>query len=217
MAVDDALNVILSEWDDIEPLLTVSELTTLASVSRETMRGRGWGRASVVFDIISAALPAGHAAWPALQSRPGPAWRSFPAGPPDLELIGRAERALASPWAAADAEADSLAEESQAMVLRHGTAPGGIAEDGSDRWLAVRSNGQMLYPLFQFASAEPYRQHDTVGRLMRQVGAADDPWGAAAWWLTPNAWLSAIPADLLGTSREPEIAYAADQLGNDNW
>lgn len=62
MAVENALSVILSEWDDIEPLLTVSELTTLASISRETLRGGGSARAAVVFQIISAALPAGHTA-----------------------------------------------------------------------------------------------------------------------------------------------------------
>ncbi|HXP18766.1 MAG TPA: hypothetical protein VN840_03870 [Streptosporangiaceae bacterium] len=217
MAVEDALEIILGKWSDIEPLLTVSELTELASVGRVTMRGGSSWRSQAVFNVISQALPADHAARQALHAGADRGFQPDPVRALDVDLIEQAEIALASPSIAEDAEADALAEAGRAALLRRGVA--GDAADAGDTqtWLSVRVDEQVLYPLFQFASTRPYRQHELVARLRPQLSADEDPWGAVAWWLTPNPWLTACPADLLGTEREGEIAYAADQLANDSW
>jgi hypothetical protein len=217
VAIEDALQLILSEWPDIEPLLTVSELTALASISRVTMRGAGSGRSEAVFRVIAAALSPGHAAWPALRDQFDHGFRSRPGTPPDVDLIDRAGLALDNPLSAVDAVADALAAESRAALLQFGALEAGPDAEGGELWLSIRIDDQMFYPLFQFASTRPYRQYEIVAGLRQQLGADDDPTGAAAWWLTPNPWLSARPAELLGTEREPEVAYAADQLANDSW
>jgi hypothetical protein len=85
------------------------------------------------------------------------------------------------------------------------------------RLLSLRQGDRAYCPLFQFASAHPYRQHELVAALWQRLDADSDPAGATAWWLTRSPWLDARPADLLGTGRDAEIGYAADQLANDNW
>jgi hypothetical protein len=216
VGVRDALQVIADQWSDIEPLLTVAELRTLAGVNRETMRGVGSRRSEAVFGLVAQALPADHPAWLALRARTGP-------GPvrgssqPDVDLIDLADLALASPLAEVDAAADALVEQSNAALLRFGAAPADPEVEDDELWLSVRVGDEEYYPLFQFASAEPYRQYELVARLRPKLGADEDPAGAAAWWLTVNPWLRAMPAELLGTDREGEIAYAADQLANDSW
>jgi hypothetical protein len=54
----------------------------------------------------------------------------------------------------------------------------------------------------------------TVNSLLQ---ASRDPWGAASWWTTPNAWLGARPLDLLGTDRAGEIPQAAHELTSGAW
>jgi hypothetical protein len=217
VAVEDALAVVLSDWTDIEPLLTVRELTELADIGWGTMRGAGSGRSAAVFSVVAEALPPDHAAWPALQARFDPGSSPIPVIAVDVELIDRAVAALASPMSTVDAAADALAEESSAGLLRFGAVPADREAAEGEFWLSVRVGGEAFYPLFQFESTGPYRQYEIVARLRSQLDADEDPAGAAAWWLTSNPWLSARPADLLGTGREGEIAYAADQLANDSW
>jgi hypothetical protein len=215
VAVEDALAVIVGQWQDIEPLLTVSELAELASITGVTMRGGGSGRSAAVFGVLAAALPDDHPAWAAYRGPIGS--EPWPDTPSDVALIDLAAGALAEPSSAVDAAADALAERSRAALLDLGAIAAGRRAGESVLWLSVRVGDEVFYPLFQFMPSEHGRQYEMVARLREQLDADEDPAGAAAWWLTPNPWLSARPADLLGTEREPEIAYAADQLANDSW
>lgn len=53
-----------------------------------------------------------------------------------------------------------------------------------------------VLPAFQFGpDGQPY---GVVLAVNEVLDATDDPWGAADWWLLPNSWLRAIPADLVG-------------------
>src|SRR6185437_13446444 len=216
MAVDEALRAILGEWTAIEPLLTVKELTALARISRRTHNSVE-DQLTAVFQLIAPTLPADHAAWTAMRS-PGstsPASSSTSAAVV-LEVVRLASSALASPSRAADAAADALVEQSNEALVREGAVPASRSLGGR-QLLSVRAGERVLYPLFQFESVRPYRQHKLVATLSELLSADIDPAGAAAWWLTPNPWLDARPADLIGTERESEIRYAADQLANDSW
>ncbi|MYY10698.1 hypothetical protein GT204_17710 [Streptomyces sp. SID4919] len=68
--------------------------------------------------------------------------------------------------------------------------------------------GVLRWPRFQFRSgtAEPWPVVSAVGVLL---GAEDDPWGVAGWWLSANAWLGTAPTGLLGGHRDGEIADEA--------
>jgi hypothetical protein len=217
MAIEDALQAILDDWPEVEPLLTVAELEGLAAMSQEA-DAMAADRLAGVFLLVAAGLPTGHVAWQRLRGQRFDAGQRDSSGEPLIRSLAvLARTALANPGSEVDAEADALAEEARRSLLHHGAVPAALAGNGAGSWLAVRFGGEVLFPQFQFASMEPYEQFTMVARLFAQVGAEDDPWGAVAWWLTPNPWLLAAPASLLGTEREPEIAYAADQLANDSW
>lgn len=94
------------------------------------------------------------------------------------------------------------------VVARGGDpcAPGLIRLRGID--------GRHRLPLFQFEPEPAHRRGPTLRPRVRTVnsalGAADDPWGVADWWLSPNAWLGgARPAALLGRDDEARIDEAA--------
>ena len=224
MAIEDALALILDDWPEIEPLLTVGELTELAEVGWRTRRGVSGLESApeperAVFAIISAALPPDHPAWAALAARSGGQGGPDSGSQPmlELDLIELANSALEDPRSAVDQSADELVEQSLAELLRAGMIPTGPGLDVPEDWLSVLVGERLVVPAFQFAAVDPYRQFEAVTALAPQLCAREDPAGAIAWWLTPNPWLSARPADLLGTEREPELAYAADQLSNDSW
>ncbi|MEU7579330.1 hypothetical protein AB0B50_17200 [Streptomyces sp. NPDC041068] len=100
------------------------------------------------------------------------------------------ERLLAAPALDAD------------TVLRHGGnpfAPELIRLPGV--------GGLPRLPRFQFSEdAMPWLIVLEVNTLL----AADrDPWGAADWWLSENAWLGAPPACLLGAGRDRQLVDTA--------
>lgn len=90
-------------------------------------------------------------------------------------------------------------------------------QDGPDpydaRLVRLRgAGGTVLLPAFQFRS--PPRPWPVVLAVNEALDAASDPWGAADWWLSPNAWLAAAPASLLGSAREAELPLVAFHLTN---
>ncbi len=63
--------------------------------------------------------------------------------------------------------------------------------------LGVPVANRYLFPAFQFDVAHQ-RIHPTAVEVNRLLGAADDPWGVASWWVSPNARLKGRrPADAL--------------------
>ncbi|WP_329417734.1 hypothetical protein [Streptomyces sp. NBC_01268] len=67
------------------------------------------------------------------------------------------------------------------------------------------------YPRFQFEEGTD-RPLPVVGVINRLLMADRDPWGAADWWLGGNSWLGGVPADLLGSVPDEELALAAREL-----
>ncbi|MGW5868149.1 hypothetical protein ACWFRJ_39060 [Streptomyces sp. NPDC055239] len=100
------------------------------------------------------------------------------------------ERLLAAPALDAD------------TVLRHGGnpfAPELIRLPGA--------GGLPRLPRFQFSEdAMPWL---VVLEVNAVLTADRDPWGAADWWLSANAWLGTSPALLLGSGRDRQLADTA--------
>jgi hypothetical protein len=217
MAIEDALQIIDQSWAEIEPRLTVRQLTTLAAVG-PVLPERIAELSETVFTLLAPALPPGHPAWSALLS----SRTRFMAGQQETSLeeiisrsIARARTAIADPSIADDAAADFLVDSMIRQIIRAGVVTG--REFSGTAPLALESVGQFLYPLFQFAAIEPPIAHQIVGRLNEALGGDADPLGAIGWWLAPNAWLGRAPVELLGAGRDADIAYAASQLANDSW
>lgn len=74
--------------------------------------------------------------------------------------------------------------------------------------LGVPRDRGYLYPAFQIdvGRREVYPE---VRQVNETLGAAEDPWGVASWWLSTNDRVGARPADLVGSPRAEELIHAA--------
>lgn len=83
--------------------------------------------------------------------------------------------------------------------------------------IALPAAAQKLYPAFQFDAAR--RQvRPIVAEINEQLGAKDDPWGVASWWLNPTAFADdpRSPADLaVAGDHEQDLRDMADDLTGD--
>jgi len=74
--------------------------------------------------------------------------------------------------------------------------------------LGVPRDRGYLYPAFQIdlTHRELYPE---VRQVNETLGAANDPWGVASWWVSTNDRLGARPTDLVGSHRAEELVQAA--------
>ncbi|MEH0423954.1 DUF3168 domain-containing protein [Streptomyces sp. B21-083] len=77
-----------------------------------------------------------------------------------------------------------------------------------------RHDGTEGLPAFQFDGTG--RPRDVVVAVNRLLGAAEDPWGVADWWLGPSPWLAAAPATLLGRGLDGQLLAAASVVGEED-
>ena len=85
-----------------------------------------------------------------------------------------------------------------AVKYRKGWAnPSDALRKRAHQVIGLKRGGRYRYPEFQFAVAE--EAADLVHRSNAALGAAEDPWGVASWWLSPNPAVTArrSPVDLL--------------------
>jgi hypothetical protein len=74
--------------------------------------------------------------------------------------------------------------------------------------------GRDRLPRFQFSEGTLPRP--VVLEVNALLEAGRDPWGAADWWLSPNAWLDTAPAGLLGTGRDRRLVEVAGYLNEED-
>jgi len=136
---------------------------------------------------------------------------------PDLANIAAILGVLDLSWPADDGdEADDDPEAwllaapslSEQEVMALGVAP---RQPGLIRLPGRDEQGQPRLPAFQFGpDGQPVPVVLAVNELL---GAGTDPWGAADWWLGENAWLDAIPADLIDRAADAVLLKAARAVG----
>ncbi len=220
MRIRELLIALAAQWDQIRAELgdRADQLTSLvAAFVAEVIPHRLNRRAGQIVAFLTGNLPDGHPLLLILEeptSRLGTprgehpeltAWQPvvgalrarLPGMPPTPTVEEVADKASA--WLLA---ADSLTE---AQVRAGGHDP-----DDPDFIRLDRPDGGVQWPAFQFAEPGGPELVRSINRILR---AADDPWGAADWWLGENTWLAGVPARLLGTERAGElIAAALDEL-----
>lgn len=212
MALEDALTAVAADWDDILPTLSLRELLFLANPPRNLAEDLP----KLVFDLLARHLVPSHRAFTLLQKDVDARGRLSPSEAV-IRIAGSAQAALSDTDIEAEIVTDALLE-----VAAHGVASRGYAALGPDTQLpagvvAIELNGSRVAPAFQFESLDDFVLHPTFARASERLESERDPLGTLSWWLSPNAWLGATPAALLGTDRQDEVEYAIDQLANDNW
>jgi hypothetical protein len=74
-----------------------------------------------------------------------------------------------------------------------------------------RADGRFQLPAFQFGPDGTARA--LVLEVNELIGAGEDPWGAADWWLAPHNWLPLPPASSLDIEPDETILRAARIVG----
>ncbi len=83
--------------------------------------------------------------------------------------------------------------------------------------IALPSAEGLVYPAFQFDEHD--RLLPIVAEINELLGAAEDPWGVADWWLSDDASLGARPVDLIAGIRADHdgLRRAAHALLEADW
>ncbi|MEU8462184.1 hypothetical protein [Streptomyces sp. NPDC029003] len=200
-------------WDELRPLLAPEALERLALLLSEARRSTGEA-------AERAALLAARLLGEQLPDR-------FPGD-------GRLTLAPEAPEAPAEGRPGFVADDLAVLVLDGHRMIGPVLGEVRDRLLAAPSlgdaqaleggcdpyapglirlraaGGLIRLPAFQFTADGAVRERVRAVNLVLDADA--DPWGAADWWLSPNAWLAAVPVALLGTEGERDLLAAAQYL-----
>lgn len=218
MKIHDVLAALTQQWDEVRAQLNgeqLGQLTELvAALVAETIPTRLVPRANRIIEFLADVLPDGH---PILLILEEPASRLATDHVDRAELAewlplieslrGKLPTAARTPTieeVSAGASAWLLAAES--LTENEVRARGHNVDDlGLIR--LERPEGSFQWPAFQFGpdNAVP----ELVRTINRILDAADDPWGAADWWLGENTWLAGIPARLIGHVEDRVLTRAA--------
>lgn len=202
MAVPEMLDMLSDEWDRVTATLDERSRTrlrelVLAMADEETQEVRTH-LGSMIAYLLFTELPADDP-MVVVGRRLAEGTRRHVSGSVAVSLrakIGGAQpwpadrRILASPW------------ESAAALRSKGIDP-----DLPDLIRLDRTDGSYAVPSFQFD--DDGNPHGILLRINQLLGAYDDPWGVADWWLSSNVWLHERPATLLGRPDEDLLMAAA--------
>lgn len=214
MAAEDALlEFLTSSWEAVWSGLDPAERAVVSRSAREmALAGQdedAFGRAALkLLRLLRSVLADTHEVVRAAEE--GLRWAEAP--PVDWrpvisalsERLEEMVRQDVQDWLA-DAAALSAAQ------LRAG------GEDPARRFL-IRldsDSGDVRFPAFQFD--QQGRAIGVVLEINERLGADEDPWGVADWWLGDNVWLDAVPADLIGVADGPLLAAADAVTAPDRW
>ncbi|TDB82202.1 hypothetical protein E1264_31675 [Actinomadura sp. KC216] len=209
MALFDAIDALVEHWSDVRLRMSDRAWNRLTRLVDEMTTGSQdpgdlADLAAEVANLLARELDADHPVRRA-RARTGTRFGSGAARPwPDLVRRLELRMAPGAPAAPAPEEewllsADSLGRDD---IAHHGHGP-----PDPDLILLDRPDGGVQFPAFQFGADG--RPIPLVLRINRLLDVQDDPWGVADWWLGPNTWLDAAPADLLGRADDRELLSAA--------
>ncbi|TDD40216.1 hypothetical protein E1287_01485 [Actinomadura sp. KC06] len=218
MGLRHALTALAEQWDDVRERLSPGEFDEVQALvdafTREGDRVASEELAEDIADLLRARLPRDHPFLVALRAREErfapdaarravelSAWFSL-TGPLQVRL-GRAPGPTS---AEVEREAESWLLDAPALDADQLRARG--VDPGDPGLIRLdRADGDGRWPAFQFAAGGgPLR---IVLEINRILAAADDPYGAADWWLGGNGRLGDAPARLIGSLPDDELIAAA--------
>jgi hypothetical protein len=228
MAAEDVFRSLSSHWAETAPYLTAEDVGLVHQTARLTAAAAaGTGdvreaRAAMLrlSTVLYDRLPAGHPVSIAISGatlfdRPASSDTRLRDAAAALDAI-RALSPLTQPDegggpppTVGQGESDEVADRLLAAPALTGRqVRDGGADPGEPGLIRLdRPDGRQQIPAFQFSQAgKPIAVVLTINRLL---DADDDPFGVADWWLGRNAWLDAVPADLIGQVDDGLLVRAA--------
>lgn len=228
MAAEEVFRSLLSHWAETVGYLTAEDLQLVGDTARLTAAAAaGTGdtrdaRAAMLrlTTVLDDRLPGGHPVSIAISSGvmlAGPAafTSQLPAVAASLDAIVALRPAAAADEDAGPAQAavpGDFDEAADWLLAAPALTGQQVLDGGADPRAAglirlAGPDGRQQIPAFQFSLAgQPIAVVLTVNRLL---DAEDDPFGVADWWLGRNAWLDAVPAELIGQVDDELLVRAA--------
>ncbi|WKX69540.1 hypothetical protein [Streptomyces sp. XD-27] len=222
MSPEELLKVVRLRWDDIraaldeeQRALLMARLGALAEAPQQD--ARAVRRAVRGVEHVLLALPPGHPVAAALDGTrlAGPAT----AGPRVVELARELHARLTTadrPGGPVDADDPGgiIAAARKRLLAQPSLSAQEVRNrcDSTDGLIRLDDpEAGARYPAFQF-TGDSGGPMPVVRRVNRLLGAENDPWGAADWWLSGNQWLGGRPASLLGHLPEELLTGAASAM-----
>jgi hypothetical protein len=216
MALSDALLVVAEMWPDLRERVEPARLERARRLLAAAVHGASW-EPDELLDSLLGPEPLEHPAWQALIHSPerqtAHATLPVPLAAARLRLV--VERDLewrrTSTEETAVSDPDRVDAEAEARLWAVPLLAVEVIDRPSRTMLVLERDGHHLAPAFQFDSN---RELLTLAAEVNDLlGADDDPWGVASWWLTPHAALHGIPADELRTGAQELVLAAAHAAG----
>lgn len=216
MALSDALLVVAETWPELRERVGPAQLERARRLLAAAVHGASWEPEELLTSLLGPEPPE-HPAWQALvhspERRTAHATLPVPLAAARLRLVVEREiewqRTSAEKVGAPDP--DRVDAEAEARIW---TVPL-LAVQATGRplrnMLVLNREGDRVAPVFQF---DHHRRLLTFAAEVNELlGADDDPWGVASWWLTPHAALHGIPADELRIGAQELVLAAAHAAG----
>lgn len=212
MALPEALFFAAESWPELRERVEPAEMRTIQRQLAAAVHGAPWDPGELVRTLF-AHEGEEYRGWQLLEERPVRRGATL-----EAPLLTSAAAALRyrieeDAWSVVIAEMGeppAPAQVEAAAEERLWTVPMRPPPAEGEQWflLVLERDGEHLAPAFQFdgESSAPAPGVEEVNRLL---GAREDPWGAASWWLTPHAALHAIPADALRAGAADTVTAAA--------
>ncbi|MBB5959576.1 hypothetical protein FHS29_006197 [Saccharothrix tamanrassetensis] len=204
MAIHDILSALVDQWERVSARLDERGravlrglVTAMADAGTADARKAGARR---ILHLLLTRLPDD----PVLDAGDGPVRRSADTLDVDRALARLATHlhTLGSGPRTAEEKVLAGSWESAFDLRRRGVDP-----DLPDLIRLRRPAGGCAVPGFQLdAQGQPI---PVVLRVNRVLGAWQDPWGAADWWLNANVWLRDPPSTLIGNTPDDLLVAAA--------
>jgi hypothetical protein len=211
---EQILRAIRDHWGELIPLLTAATRPRmrflLDRLDETTTDSERWAARNELSELLLAVLDEGHPVRTAVLN----ATR----GTAQLESFTETARELLDRLdGAGSGESEPTPPEVEYWSARRLLAEPAVGEDDV-RMLGVNPadldlirlrtfDGSARWPEFQFGpDGAPHQVVIVINRILE---VADDPWGAADWWLAGNTWLGGVPAELLGVVPDATLVTAA--------
>jgi hypothetical protein len=217
MTLPDAITILVQSWDDVVARLDDGQRAALIGLTGELLHTGGVARRDIaldIMDLLTPVLPPGHPVRRAFAAEN----KKFDAGAADWDAALTALRhhtvsVMGSGTPGPGAPPESVRREAERSLLAFPALDAGqvrrLGADPRDPVLIrlETPGGGARLPAFQFG--RDGRPLPVVAAINRLLDAEDDPWGVADWWLGPNAWIDAVPAEVLGRVADQVLIGAA--------
>lgn len=215
MALADALLAATDAWPRLLQQLEPAELEVVRSELAAAVHGTDWDPGVLIATLL-AHEPEDHPAWLALtlstERRTTAERASVLAAAMTLRLaIEMSAADLIDTWPVRTADADQVERAAEQRIWTVPMKPVHDTRISREQLVVLERDGREVAPAFQLDGEGRVLQ--TAAEVNRLLDAADDPWGAAAWWLTPHATLHAIPADALRAGDGQTVLAVAAAAG----